>query len=482
MFIKKFTTVFICLLFLQVGFGQKTWSLTKCIQYAQQNSLSVKQGQNQVEQAQLSKQEALYSRYPTVNSSLRGGLNFGRTIDPTTNSFISETVLTSSLGVDAGVTLYNGGRIRNQIKQSQINVDIAEADNEQIKNDLALNVAAAYLQILLDQEQLTNANNRLVQTQAQLTQTDRLIRAGTLPEADRLEIQANLARDEQNIVTQQNAVEISYLNLKNLMQINPDEDIKIEKIDEINIPVNANPDAVALTQVYNRAIANQPFIKADQARLSSADLDTEIAKSLGLPVITLFGNINSFYSNKVPDINNVTNEGTIRIGDPQIVVIDGTNSDLQFFQTVGRTFGKRGYFNQLNDNFGQSLGLNVSIPIYNQARTRLAKERAQLNILNTQIAAQQNKQQLKVDIQRAIANARANKKQFEASEKTVSALDLAYLNTEKRYKLGAVNTFEYTTAKNNLDQAAIDLIIAKYNYLYSLQVLDFYQGKRLELK
>lgn len=482
MFLKQFTTLFICLLFVQLSYGQKTWSLTKCIQYAQQNSLSVKQGQNQIEQAQLSEQEARYSRYPSVNSNLRSGVNFGRTIDPTTNDFTSESVLTSSLGIDAGVTLYNGGRIRNQIKQSQINVDIAEADNEQIKNDLALSVAAAYLQILLDQEQLVNAKNRLAQTQAQLTQTDRLIRAGTLPEADRLEIQANLARDEQTIVTQQNAVEISYLNLKNLMQVNPDEEIEIEKIDKIEVPVNANPDGVALTQVYNRAIANQPFIQADQARLSSANLDTEIAKSLGLPVVSLFGNINSFYSNKVPDFNKVTNPGIVVAGDVQPILFNGTRNDVQFFQREGLTFGKRGYFNQLNDNFGQSLGLNVSIPIYNQAQTRLAKERAQLNILNTQIAAQQNKQQLKVDIQRAIANARANKKQFEASEKTVKALDLAYINTEKRYKLGAVNTFQYTTAKNNLDQAAIDLIIAKYNYLYSLQILDFYQGKRLELK
>ena len=482
MFLKQLTTLFICLSFVQLSYGQKTWSLTQCIQYAQQNSLSVKQGQNQIQQAQLSEQEARYSRYPSINSSLRGGVNFGRTIDPTTNDFINQTVLTNSLGVDAGVTLYNGGRIRNQIKQSKINVDIAEADNEQIKNDLALNVAAAYLQILLDQEQLVNAKNRLAQTQAQLSQTDRLIQAGTLPEADRLEIQANVARDEQNIVTQQNAVEISYLNLKNLMQINPDEEIKIEKIDKMEVPVNANPDGVALTQVYNRAIANQPFIQADQARLSSANLETEIAKSFGLPVISLFGNINSFYSDQVPDFNKIIDPGRIVPTNPEPVIIDGVNSNIQSFRLEGLTLGKRGYFNQLNDNFGQSIGLNISIPIYNQARTRLAKERAQLNILNTQIAAQQNKQQLKTDIQRAIATARANKKQFEASEKTVKALDLAYINTEKRYKLGAVNTFQYTTAKNSLDQAAIDLIIAKYNYLYSLQILDFYQGKRLELK
>ncbi len=479
MFLKQFTTLVICLFFVQLCYGQKTWSLTQCIQYAQQNSLSVKQGQNQIEQAQLSEQEARFSRYPSVNSTLQGGINFGRTIDPVTNDFTNSSVITNSLGINAGVTLYNGGRIRNQIKQSKINVDIAEADNEQIKNDLALSVAAAYLQILLDQEQLVNAKNRLAQTQAQLSQTDRLIQAGTLPQADRLEILANVARDEQNIVTQQNAVEISYLNLKNLLQINPDEDIQIEKIKTLEVPVNADPDGVALTQVYNRALSNQPFIQADKARLNSANLDTEIAKSLGLPVVNLFGNINSFFSDQVLE---VIDRGSLEPGNPEPVVIDGIESQLQFFQPQGVTFGKPGYFNQLNDNFGQSLGLSVSIPIYNQAQTRLAKERAQLNILNTQITAQQNKQQLKVDIQRAIANARANKKQYEASEKTVKALDLAYINTEKRYKLGAVNTFQYTTAKNTLDQAAIDLIIAKYNYLYSLQILDFYQGKRLELK
>ena len=104
-----------------------------------------------------------------------------------------------------------------------------------------------------------------------------------------------------------------------------------------------------------------------------------------------------------------------------------------------------------------------------------------MNILNTQITANQNKQQLKVDIQRAIADAKAAKKEFEATSKTVEALDAAYKNTEKRYKLGAVNTFEYTTAKNRLDQAEVDVIIAKYRYLYTAKVVEFYEGKKLTL-
>lgn len=461
--------------------AQETWSLQKCIQFAQQNSLTVKQRQNQVDQAQLSLEESKNNRYPTLNSSIGGNINFGRTIDPVTNAFTSQSTITNSVGVGAGVTLYNGGRIKNQIKQSEIDLDAARADSEQAKNDLALNVAQAYLQILLDEEQLVNTKNQLAQTEAQLKQTDRLIEAGTLPRADRLEILANVARNEQTIVNQQNNLEISYLNLKNLLQINPSEAIKVEKIDVPNVP-STNPESFSLEDVYNTALTNQPFIQADNHRLNSANMGEAIAKSLALPSVSLSGNINSYYSDKALDFTNVVTPGREVLSAPQPVVINGTDSQLQTFGFEGTEFGKRKYFDQINDNFGQSLGVNVNIPIYNRNQTKIAKERAKLNYLNTQITAQQNKQQLKVDIQRAIASARANKKQYEAATKTVESLEAAYANTEKRYKLGAINTFEYTTSKNNLDLAKIDQLIAKYNYLYSLKVVEFYQGKKLDLK
>ena len=146
------------------------------------------------------------------------------------------------------------------------------------------------------------------------------------------------------------------------------------------------------------------------------------------------------------------------------------------------TFDKRSYIGQISDNFGQGIGLDINIPIYNANRTSIAIQRAELNILNQKVINAQNEQQLKTNIQRAIAAAKAAKKQFVAAEKTVKALQEAYKNTETRFKLGAINTFEYTTSKNTLDQAEVDLIIAKYNYLYTLKVVDFYEGNKITLK
>lgn len=477
MFQKLTCTILFFSLCICSASSQETWTIEKCIQYAQQNSLNIKQAENTIQQNKLSVQESKNARYPDLNASVTGGLSFGRTIDPVTNDFVSQTRGFNSLSINAGVTLYNGNRIKNNIKQSEINVKAAQANAEQIGTDLALSVAQAYLQILLDEEALANANKRIEQTQAQLSQTDKLIKAGTRPQSERLEIMAQVARDEQSIVDRQNAVEISYLNLKQLLQLKPDYDLKVDRPTAI-ISNSTNPEAFTLDMVYNKALNNQPMIRTDQLNIESAQLDVEIAKSLRLPSVRLFGELSSSYSNLVENFV----EGEPIFSAPAEVLINGVASDIQSKFTPLSSTGKRSYFNQINDNFGQGIGVSVSIPIYNQNQTKIAMERAKLGILNNQITSQQNKQRLKTDIQRAIANARANKKQLEASEKTVTALKDAYSNTEKRYNLGAVNTFEFTSAKNSLDQAEVDLIIAKYNYLYSLKVVDFYQGKKITLR
>ncbi|MEM9819708.1 MAG: TolC family protein [Bacteroidota bacterium] len=478
MFQKLTGTILLMALCCTLSFGQETWTIEKCIQYSQQNSLRVKQAENSVEQAQLTEQESKNARYPDLNASTSGNVSFGRTIDPVTNQFVSQTIGSNSLSINGGITVYNGGRIRNTIKQSGIAVEAAKSNTEQIKTDIALQVAQAYLQVLLDEEALANADKRLEQTQAQLEQTDKLIQAGTRPQSERLEIIAQIARDEQAIVSQQNAVEISYLNLKQLLELKPDYEFQVEK-PSVVIPGNANPEAYTLDAVYNKALNNQPMIRRDELNVKSSELGIDIAKSLRLPSVRFFANVNSFYSNQVLEL---LDEGTDAFDDAIPTLINGSNAAVQFPTKVDQVFGRRSYFNQLNDNFGQGIGVSVNIPIYNQNQTKIAMERAKLDVLNRQITSQQNKQQLKTDIQRAIANARANKKQFEASEKTVAALKDTYRNTEKRYQLGAVNTFEFTTAKNNLDQSEVDLIIAKYNYLYSLKVVDFYQGKKITLR
>ncbi len=421
--------------------AQEIWSLEKCVRHSQQNSLSIKQSAIAIQNAKLTEQGHVKSRLPNLNGGFSVGMNSGRSIDPITNSFTTNATGSNGISLSSGLLLYNGGRIKNSIKQAQYDIAAAEANAQQTSYDLALNVAAAYLNILLSEEQLENSNKRIAQSRNQLDQIDKLIKAGSRPKNDRLDILATIALDEQDIVNKENAIEIAYLNLKQLLLLEPDYDLKIDK-PEIPIPDAATLD-YQLSEVYSTAVQQQPAIKAGDMNLKSAEIGVDIAKAGARPSVNLSAAANTVYSTRplIPE-------------DP--------------------------YFNQLSRNFRQNFGANVSIPIYNNHRTRINVERAELNILQTQLNNQQVRQRLKSDIQTAIANAKAAGKTLEASQQTVEARSIAYENTQKRFDLGAINSFELTTSKNNLDQAQVNLIVAKYDYLFKLKIVDYYMGNEMK--
>ncbi len=480
--IKKYLlAAILCIATLFSSEAQETWSLEKCISYAQQNSLSMKQAEIGIENTRLTEKQSKMERMPGISGSVSGGYSFGRTIDPTTNTFQAQSRGTNGISIGADYTLYNGGRINNTIKQSKLDLAAQKAETDDIARTLSLNVAAAYLNILFAEEQLTNASKRLEQTQEQLKQTNRLIQAGSLPENDRLQILATQAQNEQQVITNQNSVAISYLNLKNLLQVEPDYDLVIQKPGDITIPTDSDIDVLELKSVYQQALQNQPSIKAGELRIQSAGLDVDIAKSGKLPTVSLFGNLRTDYATGIPDPTNITDPGQLELGPPQLVNIAGADASVAFYQINGFKFGDRSYLDQLNDNFGQSIGVSIGVPIYNKHRNNINIERARLGIINTEIALEQTKQQLKNDVQRAIADAKAAKKQLEAAEKTLEALQASYENTEKKFNLGAANTFEYTSAKNQMDLSAVDLTIAKFDFLYKLKIVEFYQGKKITL-
>ena len=478
-------TTLLCIVILGIACtitAQEKWSLEKCIDYAQTNSLNIKQAELAVKQAQLSERGFKFSRYPNLNATIGGGVQFGLATNPTTNILENQTSGSNNFSISSGLLLYNGNRIKNSIKQSQIDIKAAQANVQQSSYNIALDVAGAYLNILFAEEQLDAAKKRLTQTQANLRQTDKLIQAGTLPENDRLEILARIATNEQAIVAQENQVASSYLLLKQLLILDPGFELAIEK-PQIEVPNNISAEAFDLEQIYSQSLSTQPQIKAGELNLQSAEVGVDIAKSGLYPRVTLFGNIDTRYFSKAKDFNkpNETNK-RVELGNPIPVEINGEPANFAVFREVGVTYPNQKYFSQLREFLGQSVGVNISIPIYNNQQTKIAMERAQLNILTTQIQNKQIKQQLKSAVQRAIADVRATKKTLDAAQKTVESLRIAYRNTEKRYDLGAVNTFELTTAKSNLDTAEVDLIIAKYDYLYRLKIVDFYQGNKISLR
>ncbi len=461
--------------------AQEEWSLERAIMHARNNSIPIKQTELAIRNAELTEMSNKYARYPSVSANGNLGANFGRAIDPVSNDFTTETIIFNSFGVNASVLLYNGGRIQNSIKQSKVDLDATKMDYAQQKNDIAIQVAGLYLNIVFAEEQLNNAKTKYKQTQEQLAITEKLIKAGSRPANDRYDIQASMALDEQTIINQENNVNTGYFNLKQLLQLEPDLDIKLV-IPSIPVPEGPVTDAFLLKEIYDLSLQTQPQIKAADLKLESAQLNEEIAKSGKLPVVSIGGSLLANYSNKVLDFQNPDlTDATLELSDPVDVIINGQPSEIQNFNLRGITFPKAAYFGQLGDNFGQGINLNVRVPIYDNHRNNIAMERARINVLNTQMTNRLLKQTLKADVQRAIADAKAARLNYDAAVKSTAAQEIAFENAEKRYKLGAINSFEYSTIQNTLDQTRVNMIIAKYDYLYKLTIVDYYKGKEITL-
>lgn len=461
--------------------GQEAWSLERCVRHAQEVSLSIQQANLTVKGAQLTEKQARANRLPNLSAGTDLGEQFGRTIDPTTNSFITTGIGYNQWRVSAGVTLFNGGLLKNSAKQAQWDALAARADAEQIASNLALQVASAYLNILLSEEQLAIARRRVEQSQQQLSNTDKLIAAGTLPAADRLNLVAQIARDEQQVVVAQNTVDLAYLNLKQLMQFEPDYNLVVAKPENLVVPTDANPEGFALKNIFNTALSTQATIRAGDFRLKSAETGVKVAASGAYPRLSMFASLNSQFSTQARDFEGtptVTDKG---YGSPTMIDVNGTIVSVRF-PNIEYEYPKQKYFDQLNQNFGQGVGFSLDVPIYQNSRTTISVQRAKLGIMTAQIQNTQARQQLKTDIQTSIANARAAKQQLEAAQKTYEAMRLAYENMQKRHSLGAVNGLELTTAKNNLDSAENDLVLSRYDYVFKLKIIDFYNGKRMSLQ
>ena len=462
--------------------AQEVWSLEKCISTAQENNRTIKQSQISVKNAQLINKQDRFAMYPTVSGSSNLGFNFGRSVNPATYQFENISTRYNGINVSANVMLYGGGRIQNQMKQSAVDIQAAKADLEQTAQTIALQVAQAYLQILLNEEQFTNAKKRAQTTLSQLDRVEKQIKAGALPSNARFDLAAQAARDEQTIVSASNNVELSYLNLKNLLELSPDKDMKIE-VPSVVVPSDANPDAFSFKMVYNQALSNQPQIRAGESRIKSAEIGVKIAQGALMPTLSMSGNLNSNFSSTIKDYTKAitanvpsTLSGTATINGQTAPV------SFTFNQTVVTDAPKKPYFSQIGDNFGQGLGLNLQVPIWDGYQRKTAIERQQLNVESQSIALERTKQQLKSDVQNAIASSRAARKQYDAAQKTYDAQKAAFDAMEKRFQIGAANGFEYSQSRIQLDTAERDVVVAKYDYLFRLKIVEFYEGKKLTLK
>jgi outer membrane protein len=456
-------------------FGQDSWTLERAIRHAQETNLGIQQSKIGVRQSESNLELNKAARNPNLNGATGLGVNSGRYFDQSAGQIITSTSRYNTFSLSTGLALYQGGAIKNSIAQGKLDVQAAKADADEAANNIGLSVAQAYLQILLSEEQVEISKKRMMQTEEQLKRTDRLIAVGTLAQNERLNLVAQLARDEGALVTAQNQVDLSYLNLKNILQIEPDAPFKIVRPLSV-VPLDANPDIFSLKSIYTGALGTQPQIRAGEIREQSAIVAEKIARAGYLPSVNLGADVSTRWASQIKDAT----YGDVRVGAANPVEINGFPAALAFFQP-DVSFNSVKYLKQLNRNFGLGVGVQVNVPILQNGRTRANVQRAQLAFEQTKIANNQTKQRLKNDIQTAIANSKAAKRSYETSIKTVAALRAAFENTQKRFDLGSMTALDLTTAKTNFDNAESELLISKYDYILKLKVIDFYQGRKLSL-
>lgn len=454
------------------------WTLERSVAYALNNNIQVKQLELRQRGAEATLDANRLSRLPNVDANVGYGIQLGRTIDPTTNSFEQQNITFNNLSLGAGMIVYNGGRINNSIKQSKLDAQAARLETEATANDVALAVANAYLTVLLAREQLSNARAQLQLTTDQLTQTEAGIRAGSLPESQRFDLIAQRAANERSIVDFENQVRLGLVNLQLTMQLNPREDFNIITPD-LEVSERDLVEEYTFDEVYLAASQTQPDLKAAQLRNESARYGEKVAKAGYLPSLTARASLNSNFSSlgRQADTSNLT-----FVPGPAVpVIIDGQQSTIQQFEVTGLTFEDKPYFDQISENFGQSLALNLAIPIFSQGRNDLALQQARIQTASSQLDAQQAEIDLRNEVIRALTDLRAARTSYRAAQTSLDAAQQSYDVTQRRFDLGAANNLDLLTATNRLEQARIERTRSKFQLIFNQQVIEFYLGRPLRL-
>jgi len=471
----------ISLLFMsQVSFGQeatsKVWTLRELIDQAIANNLTVKRSTYGVETSQVNLLQSKMTMLPTLNANGSYGLNWGRTIDPTTNNFTENKIENSNLSTSSSLLLWNGFRLFYNLKQSNIDLDAANEDLMKARNDVILNVITLYLNVVFNKELLAVAQFQVQSTQEQLDRTKKLSDAGSVPIGDVLNLDAQLATNELNVIQRENALSISLLQLKQALQLPASNPMDVE-IPQVNVEDVSLLNKSA-EEIFDIAMTAMPEIKGAELRRVSADYGFRSSRGNLYPRISINGSLSTVYSDQRQQF---FADGGSTTTSRQIGYVQGSNSPV--FTDVTTPTGQfmvPGIMDQYNDNRGRSLGLNIQIPLFNGFSTRSNMQRAAINRELANITLIETKNTLRQTVETAYNNAIAAIKTYTSTNKQVQARDEAFRMTQQRYNLGAVNFVDYQIAQNNLFQAQSDLLRAKYDFIFRTKVLDFYQGLPLE--
>ena len=436
---KVLSTLSCFFIFLSIQ-AQQIWSLDDCIDYALKNNISLKQSELNIE---LNNNEYFQSKMellPSVNISNSFNNNRGRYINPFTNEFDEEISSSLNLSYNSNFSLFNGFKNINQIKKAANESLKSIYDLESAQNDLISSIALSYLQILFNEELYQTSQTQLDLIKNQENRIQTLVEAGSMAQGELLNIQSQLALEEQQLIQAENQLNLSKLQLAQLLELDQYENLNVLKLD-IKVPIfkiqnNINTD-------YAIALNTQSSIKSSELQINSAIYDLKIAKANYLPNLSIGYRISTLYLDNVNDMF---------------------------------TFNE-----QLENNQQSAIYLSLNIPIFNKWSVRNSVAQSKIQIENSQLNAQQAKNQLRKNMEQAYADQLAAYKKYQATQKAVIAFKEAYTYINERYELGMVNSYEFNESKNKLITAESDELRAKYDLIFKVKLYEFYTSLKFEL-
>jgi outer membrane protein len=473
-----YTSLFLCV-FCYAANAQQKWDLRSIVEYAMANNIGVKLSEVQSKVAALTYKQSRLSQIPNATFSGNTAYNNGSNQDPTTFSRITNSYLSAGLQLQSSADIFNFFSKRNTIAGNEWELKAANAFVDKNKNDIALTAANAYLNILLAKEQENITLVQVKQTAAQLENTRKLVNAGALPELNVTQLESQLAVDSGNYITAKGNVTLNILTLKTYMNIDAAAPFEVETPPVELIPVEPIAD-LQPDNVYKLAITNQPLQRYDDFKLKAAEKFKSAARGAMYPTISAFGTLGSAYNNLTKYVKGYTSP--VVSTDPFFGTVDVGGVPYQVYPyTATAITTKPGVGTQLSDNFGQSVGLNLSIPIFNSYNLRTQYLRSKLNINTLQLQKQQDDQTLKQNIYQAYTAAMTAMEKFNASAKAVQSAQKTYDFATKRSDVGLLNTFDLITTQNNLLTAKLQYSINHFDYVFKMKVLEFYKGQGLKL-
>ena len=461
------------------------WSLQRAIDYAMEHNIGLRINQLTVQNNAQVLRQSKATLLPTANVSATQAWQYGTSVNPLTYEFQSQTVRSNNFSGSSQLVLFQGFQLRNTIRRNSLDLQASQADVQKARNDLSLNMASAFLQLVLAQE-LVRANQFYVQRdQEQIARTKLLRNAGNIPESNLLDSQSQLATDELNVTNAQNQAKIARLNLLQLLNLDPatNPDFRIE-VPELPDPDTEVPLAINTNELFQGAATRQPEIKAADLRVLSAGRSIDLARGAYYPRLALVGSVFTGFSS-ARTVTSISGDSSVRhttffVQNPGTPGAPLTPLNVITYQR-NVTSLPQSYWDQLNQNLGQQVQFVLNVPILNGLQVRTNVQRTIIAAEQAQLQAEQARLTLRQSIEQADADASAAQLQYAAAKRQVAALILTQRNSEIRFNNGLLSGTEFNVTKNNLKFAISNQLQAKYTFIFRRKVLDFYEGKSLAL-